>query len=220
MTPPLWLKLWIDMLDDAKVAKMSDWQFRKFINSMLVAKECDKDGLLPSIQELAWRLRESEKQITKALTDLSSYGVVRFDAHTGTWLIVNFKKRQMVSDSVDRVRRYRERQKVKDCNAVTPPVSSSSVLNIFSIYESEIGFITKNMSEVLSEAEKEYPSEWIAPAFAEAAKHNARNWSYVEAILKNWKANGFQARKNGNGKSSEPDIFEAKLAQLRAEGKA
>lgn len=73
--------------------------------------------------------------------------------------------------------------------------------NIFKQYESCIGIITPVMADKLKLAEQEYSAEWITKAFEIAVEKNARNWSYVHAILERWKTSGFddgkKPRKNG-----------------------
>lgn len=80
-------------------------------------------------------------------------------------------------------------------------VNNKESLNtpIFQIYEREIGMLTPMIACELAEAEKEYPPNWLEPAFQEAVRANARNWRYVQAILKRWKVDGFQSRKNKDG---------------------
>lgn len=58
--------------------------------------------------------------------------------------------------------------------------------NIFQLYEEHIGPITPLIADMLREAEDTYPMAWIEKAFALAVKSNARNWRYVESILKRW----------------------------------
>lgn len=207
MTTSYWLKLWIDLLDDPKTGRIPDWLFRRFILFLCAAKEYDHDGLLQPVPDLAWRLRLSEAQVDEALRALSEAGVVQKTADG--WLIVNFRKRQAPSDSADRVRRFREEK--KQCNVTVTDTSSAllcsdSVNNkeslntpIFQIYEREIGMLTPMIACELAEAEKEYPPNWLEPAFQEAVRANARNWRYVQAILKRWKVDGFQSRKNKDG---------------------
>lgn len=62
--------------------------------------------------------------------------------------------------------------------------------NIFKLYEDHIGAITPIMAEFLMEAESTYPEDWITEAFELAVAKNARNWRYIEAILKRWQENG------------------------------
>ena len=118
--------------------------------------------------------------------------------------------------------REREREKVtrhSDANSYSHDSASASASlinnNLIKLYESEIGTVTGMMSEKLMAAWDEYPHEWFEPAFGEAVRNNARKWNYVEAILKNWKAHGFQS-KNGKqqyqGKAqarttNTPDVF-------------
>jgi len=62
--------------------------------------------------------------------------------------------------------------------------------NIFELYEKNVGPLTPIISQTLQDAEKEYPAEWIEEAIRSAVLKNARNWRYVEAILRSWKEKG------------------------------
>jgi DNA replication protein len=62
--------------------------------------------------------------------------------------------------------------------------------NIFTLYEQNIGLITPLLAETLSEAERTYPPEWIEDAVKIAVERNARNWRFVDAILRSWKEKG------------------------------
>jgi DnaD/phage-associated family protein len=62
--------------------------------------------------------------------------------------------------------------------------------NIFTLYEQNIGLLTPLMAETLVDAEKIYPAEWIEEAVKIAVERNARNWRFVEAILRSWKEKG------------------------------
>ena len=77
--------------------------------------------------------------------------------------------------------------------------------NIFKLYEENIGALTPLLSDMLREAEKDYPSAWFEEAFEIAVKNNIRNWKYVEAILTRWKEKGKDERKDqqDRGKGSE-----------------
>ncbi|GAB4486275.1 MAG: hypothetical protein OHK0031_10480 [Anaerolineales bacterium] len=76
---------------------------------------------------------------------------------------------------------------------------------IFRLYEENIGPLTPMLADMLREAESEYPAEWIYEAFEIAVSRNKRNWKYVEAILKRWKQDGKDERKNSEdaGKNSQ-----------------
>ena len=62
------------------------------------------------------------------------------------------------------------------------------------MYENEFGMLSPTIADSLSEMLDEYKSpSLIVEAFKEAAMQNKRKLSYVEGILKNWRAEG----KNG-----------------------
>ena len=70
----------------------------------------------------------------------------------------------------------------------TPPLAR---LNIYQLYEENIGPLTPLLADTLKDAEDEHPTERIEEAIALAVKANARKWSYVDAILKRWKEEGY-----------------------------
>ena len=67
-------------------------------------------------------------------------------------------------------------------------------LDIFTIYEENIGMLTPMIADELREAEKLYPVIWIKDAIKEAVNHGKRKWSYISAILERWSSEG---RSNG-----------------------
>ncbi len=76
---------------------------------------------------------------------------------------------------------------------VTPPLARP---NIYKLYEENIGPLTPLIADVLKETEDEHPIEKIEEAMRLAVKANARKWSYVEAILKRWKEEGYGKKQN------------------------
>jgi DnaD/phage-associated family protein len=64
---------------------------------------------------------------------------------------------------------------------------------IIKFYESEIGLVTKTISDkIISYLDDKTNPQWILDAIRIAVEHNARNWAYIEAILKRWIAQGNQ----------------------------
>ena len=74
------------------------------------------------------------------------------------------------------------------------PASFRHQSNVFKTYEDNIGPITPIISDDLKELEKTYPVDWILSAFQETARKRA-GIKYAWAILKRWKAEGFQSPK-------------------------
>jgi DNA replication protein len=69
--------------------------------------------------------------------------------------------------------------------------------NIYTLYEQNIGAMTPMLAEILRDAEKEYPADWVEEAIRLAVEHNARSWKYVAAILERWKKEGRGGGKPG-----------------------
>jgi DnaD/phage-associated family protein len=79
--------------------------------------------------------------------------------------------------------------------------------NIFKLYEENIGAITPMISEILKEDERTYPQPWIEEAIRIAITHNARNWKYIQAILKRWKQEGRGYEQNRRDGSQDPNSY-------------
>ena len=77
--------------------------------------------------------------------------------------------------------------------------------NVFKLYEENIGALTPLLADMLKEAEQEYPGVWFEEAFEIAVSRNVRNWKYIEAILRRWKENGKDERRD-----SEDTVQDAK----------
>jgi DnaD/phage-associated family protein len=76
---------------------------------------------------------------------------------------------------------------------------------IYRLYEDNIGPLTPLLADLLQEAEKIYPPSVIQFAFEEAVKKNARNWKYIDAILRKWQEKG------SNGQNSrDPEDYRRK----------
>ena len=79
---------------------------------------------------------------------------------------------------------------LEDVYSLTGGSFQPPTINIFTLYEQNIGIITPIIAEELKEAEKLYPRQWIEEAFKEAATLNKRSWRYVARILERWASEG------------------------------
>jgi DnaD/phage-associated family protein len=68
--------------------------------------------------------------------------------------------------------------------------------NIYRLYEENIGPLTPMIADMLRDAEETYPEAWIRDALEIALANNVRRWRYVEAILRSWKEEGRDERKD------------------------
>ena len=82
----------------------------------------------------------------------------------------------------------------RDDPAVAIPSNRSrdgaTEVNIYDLYENNIGTFGPLMAQQLAEAEDRYPPNWIEEAFKLAVNENKRSWSYIAAILRRWGAEG------------------------------
>ena len=63
-------------------------------------------------------------------------------------------------------------------------------LNIYELYEQNIGLLKPLLAEELLEAEQSYPAQWIEEAFQIAVEANVHNWRYIRGILERWEREG------------------------------
>ena len=92
----------------------------------------------------------------------------------------------------------------ESARVMSAPVKKS---NIFKLYEENIGALTPLLSDMLREAEKNYPAAWFEEAFEIAVSRNIRNWKYVEAILARWKEKGKDERKDQQNPVKDADRY-------------
>ncbi len=71
--------------------------------------------------------------------------------------------------------------------------------NLFKLYEDNFGALTPMMAETIKADMETYLPDWIEDAMKEAVDYNARNWKYVQAILRNWQEKG-RKRSDEEGK--------------------
>ncbi|HBF40570.1 MAG TPA: hypothetical protein DDW19_01955 [Anaerolineaceae bacterium] len=86
--------------------------------------------------------------------------------------------------------------------------------NIFNLYEKNIGPLTPILAQTLQEAEQLYPAEWIEEAIRAAALKNARNWRYIEAILRSWKEKGRDETDRRNHQENGRKYIEGEYADF------
>jgi len=152
-----WIKLYLEIMDDPKMGRLSDHLWRRTIELFLLAGENDADGLLPSVEDMAWRLRAAADELTADLQSLK--GIVELTSDG--WLVTKFKDRQY-SESYERVKRYRNAKSNIDGNADVAENESSSSSTLNSSSDSE---------ERGGAGEKTKPVNWIPETPKQAANH-------------------------------------------------
>jgi len=99
-----WLRLYTSILDDPKVQRLSPELFKCWVNLLCLAKE--GDGLLPSIEDIAFRMRITDEDAKRLTEELVRRGLLDSDGKNLT--PHNWLNRQFQSDvSTERVKRHR-----------------------------------------------------------------------------------------------------------------
>lgn len=103
----------------------------------------------------------------------------------------------------------------------TPPDGEGSAFplppawpGIFKLYEENIGPITPMIADILQEAESLFPQAAIQFAFEEAVKRNARNWKYIDAILRKWQEKGFHGQNSRDPEKDRRKYIEGEYAEF------
>ncbi len=110
-----WFRFYVDVLDDPKIAALSDRQFRCFAYVLAVAAEAEEEGKIPmSPQTLAWRIRIPIDDLIEALQALKSLSIVDFTDDQVT--VTNWQKRQFRSDDVTARTRRHKANRTQDGN--------------------------------------------------------------------------------------------------------
>jgi hypothetical protein len=102
-----WMKLYMEILDDSKMATLPDRLWRRTIELFLLAKRYGKNGELPEARQIAWMLRMDTDELSMDLQQIEATGIIQPIA--GGWVVVNFAKRQASVSDAERKRQQRER---------------------------------------------------------------------------------------------------------------
>lgn len=108
MASKYWIKLYHEILDDPKMGKMPDRLWRRTIELFLIAGEYDQEGLLPTTEDISWRLRIPENEIIDDLNFLEMNGILTKTETDNIYSVTKFSDRQSAMTGAERIRRFRE----------------------------------------------------------------------------------------------------------------
>jgi hypothetical protein len=162
MASKYWIKLYHEILDDPKMARLSDECWRRSVELFLLAGDHAKEGLLPAFADIAWRLRVDESTLLQNFQELQSFEIIE-QTDTGTWRVTHFKERQNAESGMKRMRRLRESRQMQEYYGDDPCYEPVTKRN------ADIDIDTDTDEEVDKESDQEgYP-----------ANNNANNLSSV-----------------------------------------
>ena len=223
-----WIKLWTEIVNDPKMGRLSDRQFRTCINLFAIAGIIDRDGELPSQSDIAWQMRVASADLGDDLAALSEVGII--ENRNGVLVVRKWQQRNSQAPSsapprvLQRVHEYRERQRNEPVTTlhpqvkrgVTPPDTDTDTetekmieqkersLAAIALEKARGTLITSADTEFLAYLIDKFGDEQTAAGITKANKHKDRPFlslRFVEAVLDNEQK---PTRRNG----SKPDVPE------------
>ena len=109
MASNYWIKLYHETLDDPKMGRLTDRQYRRVIELFLLAGDYEKDGVLPPFEDIEFRLRSPEG-LKEDLEILMKCEIISIDEQN-RYYITRWEDRQGAMTSTERTQRWREAQR-------------------------------------------------------------------------------------------------------------
>lgn len=184
------LLLEIDDLNEMRLTLASFWRFQHMEGTFLYLL---KDDFLTDAGLM--RLLGSTEELDLALEKTVARGTLLAACLTldGKQVVLYFLNTPRGLAAVEAIRKgnWRHTGSVRKPLELIPERP-----NIYRLYEENIGPLTPMIADMLRDAEETYPQTWIEAALRIALANNVRRWRYVEAILRSWKEEGRDERKD------------------------
>jgi hypothetical protein len=121
-----WIKLYTEILDDPKMGRLSDREYRTCVSLFAMAGREDREGSLPPIDDMAWSLRMTPVDLTANLQVLARLDIL--EECDGLWVVRKWQERQAKAPSaapdkvLQRVHEHRERERNETVTTLHPEV--------------------------------------------------------------------------------------------------
>lgn len=152
-------------------------------------EDFDSDALGLSTDEIAYGLKKAVQRGTILKVEQDAEMVYFLNSPRGRSATEVVKKEEKPEAEEPVQAEAREVQEIQSTPAVDRP-------NTFKLYEENIGPLTPMIADMIKDAETTYSQEWVIEALEIAVSKNIRSWKYAEAILKRWKEQGKDERKD------------------------
>lgn len=197
----------IDHVGELRILLYAFWSFHFQIKEprYLSFAELLKDANL--MQMFGLNRGEQEKNLKDALDRTCLRGtLVSANVEGDTYYFLNSPRGRAARNGLVDIK-----WKPDQDDHISPHLSAERP-NIYTLYEQNIGPLTPILAETLQEAEETYPADWIEEAIKIAVTRNARNWRFVEAILRSWKEKGRDGADRKSGKEDRKRDSEGQYA--------
>ena len=201
----------VDHLGELKVILYAFWQLYRKEGAFRFMRRVDFAGDERFMQGMGKNPREAEIALDDSLERAVGRGVLLkallvSESGEQAYYFLNSPKGRAAIEAI------RSGQWLPSADLQASPVLNLERPNIFRLYEEHIGPLTPMIAETLREAEKQDPEVWIADAIRIAVEKNARNWRYVEAILRRWQEEGRDEQDRGDAEKDGRRYIEGKYS--------
>ncbi len=185
-----WFRLYTDAMRDPKVGRLSDKDFRLWVELLSVAAE--NDGHIPPVDDLRIILKRRLDHLSSAVDRLISIGLI--DCLADGYAPHNWEKRQYKSDvSTARVRKYREKGNVSetapdtdtDTDNTLAKASGADAPSDKAFWDSAKAYLGPSSGSLIGKWSRDYGKAQTASAITAAQLERAADpKSYIMGILR------------------------------------
>lgn len=115
----VYIKLRLSDLDDERIVNLTPTAFRTLILLRLVAGVEDRDGELPGLGQMAFRLRTTGDALEPNLSELARAGLI--ENAGAVWRLTTFRAEQAPISNAERQRAWYERHNLHPNESLEPP---------------------------------------------------------------------------------------------------
>jgi len=186
-----WIKLWFEILSDPKMGRLPDRLWRRIIELFILAGIQADEGNLPSLSDMAWQLKLSDRALEADLIKIENTGIVKRKEDNG-WFITNFDKRNAAVSDSQRSKDFRDRQRdeLDDAKRNDTATSRDELSNatVTGRPVEEEGDVEVEVKELISLTPPNPHDEFapFADAFKECAGIEVKRNAYNEATIRKY----------------------------------
>ena len=232
-----WLKLKADFFKDVRIKKLrqlAGGAIYTIIYLKLQLLSLEDEGNLYFVgvedeftEELALAIDESPEDVKVCVMYLIKTGLIEEISENEYSLTETKMCIGSETSSTIRSRKCRNNQKTLQCNTDATLMQQIATncnvekkrdreeiekeiekdVDIYNIYENEISQLSPIQYEKLTNWEQELNQELVIEAIRKASDNNKRSFSYIEAILKSWKAKGFKTLVDTKNENKKKEVI-------------
>jgi len=109
-----WFRFYHEALDDPKVQRLPGDLFKAWVNILCIASQQPERGTLPTVEDIAFRLRIDYQKAEDALLGLKRAGLLEVNPETDNYVIHAWDDRQPLSDADSTATERKRRQRARN----------------------------------------------------------------------------------------------------------